>query len=151
VSLATLKLILLPTDFSDSTGPVLRAAIGMARTFDAAVEVFHVDVDPSDESLLAESIFPVQMVFDSLHKETEEQLRRVIDEVRQAGVPCTGAAELGRSPASIVEHARRVEAGLIVIGRHPGPAMGRPFHGHVADKVIQHAPCPVLVVPLPRD
>jgi universal stress protein A len=151
VGLDDLKLILLPTDFSDSSGIVVRAAISVARTFDAKIEVLHVDVDPSDESLLAESIFPVQMAFDSLHKETAEQLRRVTDQVRQAGVSCTGAAELGRSPASIVEHARRVGAGLIVLGRHPGPAMGRPFHGHVADKVIHHAPCPVLVVPLPRE
>lgn len=146
MSLRDLKLILFPTE---SSRAALGAAIAMARSFAAAIEVFHVDVDPSDESLLAESIIPVQVVFESLHAETAEQLRRLTDEVRQSGIVCNGAAELGRSAESIVEHASRIGAGLIVVGKHGRRRLGRIRLGHVAEKVIQHAPCPVLVVPLP--
>ena len=41
-----LKLILVPTDFSESSATALRAAVKLARTFHASIEVFHVNVVP---------------------------------------------------------------------------------------------------------
>ena len=146
-----MKQILVPTDFSDASGTPLRAAIELAQALGAAIEVFHVDVDLSDDSLLAESIIPVQAVFESQRAETAEHLRRVTAQVRQSGVPCTAFAELGRSAEAIVEHARRSGAGLIVLGKHVGRSHRPALFGHVVEKVIGRAPCPVLVVPLPPE
>jgi len=151
VALDRLKQILVPTDFSDASGTPLRAAIELAQALGAAIEVFHVDVDLSDDSLLAESIIPVQAVFESQRAETAQHLRRVTDQVRQAGVPCTASAELGRSADAIVEHARRSGTGLIVLGKHVGRSRRPALFGHVVEKVIGRAPCPVLVVPLPPE
>ena len=61
-----LGLILYPTDFSKGSGLLLTHALAVARAFAAEIEVFHVELDPSEESPLAEALFPARMVFESL-------------------------------------------------------------------------------------
>jgi nucleotide-binding universal stress UspA family protein len=144
-----LRLVLYPTDFSDESRIVLTDAIAVARAFGAEIEVFHVELDPSEESPLAESLFPARMVFESLRADTAAHLRLITEQIFRAGVPCRSASEFGRSAMSIVEHARRIGAGLIVVGKHTKRRYGPVLIGHVAERVIEHSPCPVLVVPLP--
>ena len=147
MTLDDLKLILVPTDFDPSSVLPLRAAVQLARAFQAAIEVFHVDIDPSLEAASAESIFPVQLVFESLRADTANHLERIVADVRASNVACTSASELGRSHTAIVEHARRIGAGLIVMGGHGRHGLGDVLIGSVAEKVVRHAPCAVLVVP----
>lgn len=146
-----LRLILYPTDFSNGSRILLADAVAVAKAFGAEIEVFHVELDPSDDSPLAESLFPARMVFESLRADTANRLLRVTDQIRQAGVPCRSASEFGRSAMSIVERARRVDAGLIVVGKHTKRTYGPVLLGHVAERVIEHSPCRVLVVPLPHE
>ena len=61
---------------------------------------------------------------------------------------CTSASDVGRSYATIVEQARRSGAGLIVMGSHGRHGLSRALLGSVAEKVVEHAPCPVLIVPV---
>ena len=146
-----LSLILCPIDFSRASRIPLVHAVAVARAFGAQIEVFHVELDPTEESVLAESLFPVRMVLESLRADTADHLRQVTDEVRRMGVACRSASELGRSARSIVERARQIGAGLIVVGKHPKRRPGPVLLGHVAEQVIEHSPCPVLVVPLPPE
>jgi universal stress protein A len=144
-------LILVPTDFSPASKSALAVAIELARTFDAAIEVFHVDVDPSIEAPSPESIIPVRYVFESLALETRRRLEHVVAEARRAGVACTAVHELGRSARSIIEQAARSRAGLIVLGQHRRRRLRHVVLRTVAEKVVRDAPCPVLVVrPPPR-
>jgi nucleotide-binding universal stress UspA family protein len=54
----------------------------------------------------------------------------------------------GSGPARvIVEHAAETEAGLIAIATHGRTGLRRALLGSVAQSVVHHAPCPVLVVP----
>ena len=142
-----LKLILVPTDFSESSELALRAAVRLAQTFHAAIEVFHVDVDPSLMLPPPLDAISIPVLFDHVLAETAERLDRIAGEVRKAGVTCTSFDQLGRSHAAIVERARLVSAGLIVIGSHGRHGLTRALLGSVAEKVVQHAPCAVLVVP----
>lgn len=144
------RLILYPTDFSNESGIVLTDAVAVATAFGADIEVFHVELDPSEESPLAESLFPARMVFESLRADTAAHLHLIADQIRRAGIRCTTASQFGRSAMSIVEHARRIHAGLIVVGKHTKRGYGPVLLGHLAERVIEHSPCPVLVVPLPR-
>ena len=147
MTLDDLKLILVATDFDPSSALPLRAAVQLARAFHAAIEVFHVDIDPSIEAAAAESIFPVHLAFESLRADTAKHLEGIVAEVRSNDVACTSASELGQSHTAIVEHARRIGAGLIVMGGHGRHGLGDVLLGSVADKVVRHAPCAVLVVP----
>jgi nucleotide-binding universal stress UspA family protein len=147
MTLDDLKLILVPTDFSEASTAALRAAIRLAQAFHASIEVFHVDPDPA--LLLPPPLDVVSRpaAFERVLVETAEKLERVVAEVREAGVRCTSASELGRSDTSIIEQARRTGAGLIVMGTHGRHGLSHALIGSVAEKVVEHGACPVLVVP----
>jgi nucleotide-binding universal stress UspA family protein len=57
----------------------------------------------------------------------------------------------GRPEQEIVDLAAEVFAGLIVVGRFGWSARDRRGIGSIADRVVQLADCPVLVVGPPRD
>jgi len=52
----------------------------------------------------------------------------------------------GHPAEEIVKAARTWAADVIVIGSHGRGGLGRVFLGSVAEAVMRHAPCPVLVV-----
>ena len=56
-------------------------------------------------------------------------------------------------PASqvIVERAAELGASLILMTTHGRSGLGRAIFGSVADDVLRHAPCPVLIVRIPHD
>jgi nucleotide-binding universal stress UspA family protein len=147
MNLDDLKVILVPTDFSEPSAAALRVAIRLAKVFHASIEVFHVDPDPA--LLLPPPLDVVSRpaAFERVLAETAARLERVVAEVREAGVPCMSASELGRSDTSIIEQARRSGAGLIVMGTHGRRGLAHALIGSVAEKVVEHGTCPVLVVP----
>lgn len=56
-------------------------------------------------------------------------------------------AEYGYPARVICDHAARVDAELIVIGKHCAGLVERALIGSVALQVLENAPCDVLVVP----
>ncbi len=149
MNLDNLNLILVPTDFSEPSANALRVAVQLAQKLRTSIEVFHVDIDPTVVLPPPGDVLAVPMVFERIQAQAEARLQSAADEVRRAGVACTTASELGRTHTTIIEQARRVGAGLIVMGSHARHGLGHALLGSVAEKVIRHAPCAVLVVPAP--
>jgi nucleotide-binding universal stress UspA family protein len=147
VKLDELRLILVPTDFSEASAVALRTAIRLAQRFLAEIEIFHANLDPSLVLPPPADVVVRPGAFERARAEAAEQLDRAVEEVRAAGVPCTGTSEVGRSDAAIVDRARRSGAGLIVMGTHGRRGLSHVLVGSVAEKVVEHARCPVLVVP----
>lgn len=147
MNLDDLKLILVPTDFSEASAVALRAAIRLAQTFHAPIEVFHVNLDPSLVLPPPADVVVRPAAFERILAETAEKLERAVAEVRRGGVTCTSTSEVGRSYSTIVEQARRSGAGLIVMGTHGRHGLSHALLGSVAERVVEHAGCPVLVVP----
>lgn len=144
-----LKLILVPTDFSESSRAALAAAVRLAQTFQAAIEVLHVDLDPALVLPPPGDIIAMPIAVESALAGAAEQLKELVEEVRRANVVCSGASESGRTHTAIVEHALRIGAGMIVMGSHGRHGFGHLLLGSVAEKVVENAPCAVLVVPQP--
>jgi universal stress protein A len=142
-----LKLILVPTDFSEVSSAALRTAIRLAKTFHAALDILHVDPDPTFVMPPPGDLLTVPLVMDSVLAASAERLERAAEEVRRAGVTCTTATEVGRTHVEIVDRARRLNVGLIVMGTHGRHGLSHVLLGSVAEKVVQQAPCSVLVVP----
>ena len=70
------------------------------------------------------------------------------ERLRQRGIKCSTARTMGKTHVEIVAHALEIAAWLIVMGSIEHSGIAATFLGHVSEKVVRHAPCPVLVVPL---
>ena len=145
-----IKLILAPTDFSPTSDRALDVAIDIARLTGAAIEVLHVNLDamwvlPPPGDVITSPVDMAEVLATS-----SMELDARVNRVRDAGITCTGVSESGRTDAEIVEYARNRCAGLIVVGSHGRHGLSHVLIGSVAEKVVRHAPCPILVVP-PED
>ncbi len=67
--------------------------------------------------------------------------------VRAAGVACETNTLIGRADQEIVKRARDTRADLIVMGTHGRSGLAHALFGSNVDRVVQHTPCPVLIVP----
>lgn len=142
-----MALILVPTDFSPVSDHALDAAMDVARLTGAALELIHINGDPTVTlpPLGDGLVFPVEIEDAGMAAST--QLDAIVARVRKAGISCTAVSHMGRIHSEIVEYAAKRRAGMIVVGIHAKGAIGHALLGSVAEKVVRTSPCPVLVVP----
>lgn len=135
-----LERILLAVDMSDHARKAVPAAAELAKAGGGTVQVLHV----------RELHYPVPPTIVGDRPEDAQQLvDGVVAELQQAGVIADGVVRTstGGSPASaILEQAREVDAGMVVLGSRGLSDLGGLLLGSVAHKVIQLSACPVLVV-----
>ena len=98
-------------------------------------------------------LYPEQMeVAPALLEKMSQEVRQLLDHAKEkvdtANIPCETIVHMGGKPHEfIVQEAREKEIDLIVMGTHGRSGIKRVLLGSVAQNVIGHAPCPVLVVP----
>jgi nucleotide-binding universal stress UspA family protein len=90
-------------------------------------------------------------VADQLRQQAREEIQKVLDEqmrgVQESGVEVTEAhLRAGQPDGEIVTLAEELGAGLIVMGSRGLGGVRRALMGSVADCVVRHAHCPVMVV-----
>jgi nucleotide-binding universal stress UspA family protein len=80
----------------------------------------------------------------------EQEHRRLLDtaaaELRSRGVEAETLEPVGEPGAAIVEAARQLGAGLVVVGWRHHRLIQRLLFGSVTGEVVDEAPCDVLVV-----
>ena len=140
-----IKSILVPIDFSASSKKALDYAVTFARQFKAKLTLLHV-VEPIATPDFAAS-FPLAMEDDKLMAATMKELEAV---VKAARIP-RGAVEkilvrFGRSFHEIAGAARTRKVDLIIISTHGYTGLKHALLGSTTERVVRHAPCPVLVV-----
>jgi nucleotide-binding universal stress UspA family protein len=135
-----LEKLLLAVDESEHSRKAVPATIELARAGGGTVQVLHV----------RELSYPVPpTVTGNSAEEAQQLVDGIVEELRGAGVTAEGAVRpsTGGSPAgAILEYAREVSAGMIVVGSHGHSALGGLLIGSVAHKLTQLSACPVLVV-----
>ena len=144
-ALLQMKSILVPIDFSAESKKALAYAVPFARQFGARLTLLHVS-EPAAAPDFAKS-FPLMMDSGRIIAACRRQLQRVLKE--QAIDPRLIEKTLvrqGRSFHEIVEAARELKADLIIISTHGYTGFKRALLGSTTERVVQHAPCPVLVV-----
>ncbi|MDQ6696784.1 MAG: universal stress protein [Actinomycetota bacterium] len=75
--------------------------------------------------------------------ETDEELAQL---VRRLGVDAQTRSEVGDPGMTICDVASEVGAALVVLGSHGHGWLQRVLLGSVSHHVLQHAPCPVLIM-----
>jgi nucleotide-binding universal stress UspA family protein len=134
-----LRRILVPVDFSPSTWPALEAATTLARMAQAEVQLLHVWEAPALAG-------PAEVYVD---EDAESALESLLAEARQRGLIAHGARAISGIPHNAIVHeAEHGHYDLIVMGRHGRTALARALLGSVAERVVRHAPCAVLLAKL---
>jgi nucleotide-binding universal stress UspA family protein len=142
------KRILVPTDFSDPSTEALDTAVAFARLSEATLDLVHVAVEPVYVLPPPVDVAPVAPIdMSAIMTRINEGLAAEEARVRGTGVACESAVLVGKPDAEIVSRAASTGASLIVMGTHGRSGLAHALLGSIAEKVVQHAPCPVLIVP----
>jgi nucleotide-binding universal stress UspA family protein len=139
--------ILLAVDSSDYSRRAVDVALGLAGRFGGEVLVFHV----REWTVSAAGAFPTDgMAAVDLEREQEADalVRGVVRTLEDGGVKATAevrSASRGQVAGQILEEAKDVGAGLIVMGTRGLSDLSGLLLGSVAHKVLHLAECPVLI------
>jgi nucleotide-binding universal stress UspA family protein len=149
VSQARTKLreILATTDFSDESRAGVRYAVALAEKLGAAVALLHV-VEPTSQMAGIEA---VPITGDGTERTTlaRAQLKKLAQRASGGGLRLTPCLRTGIPFHEITGAARERAADLIVIATHGNTGTKRVLLGSTAERVVRHAPCPVLTVRTP--
>jgi nucleotide-binding universal stress UspA family protein len=147
MELRAIQRILVPSDFSDPSNEALATAMAFANAFGGTLDLVHVAVAVSYP--LPPPLDVTTLPFD-MTKTLELAAAGLADEenrVRAAGITCESATLVGKPDVEIVNRAKTTGANLIVMGTHGRSGLAHALLGSVAEHVVRHAPCPILIVP----
>ncbi len=136
--------ILVPVDFSPGALHSLNFAVALARRLGASIVLVHV-MDSLYVSGRLDST-RLRLLRTEAHEKTKRLLAELAKRRVRPHVPVRRYLQKGTAYAKIVEMAARTSADLIVMGSEGRSGMKRFLVGSVAERVIRHAHCPVLVV-----
>jgi nucleotide-binding universal stress UspA family protein len=144
--------ILVPVDFSDTSGKLLSLAEEAARSRGASLQLLHV-IEPVAETAGLEvdpAMAQLQFAqdFDAEKRVESERLAKLSAEITARGLACTSEVRFGLPADEILSAARETGADLVVMGSHGHGALYHLFTGSVVTGVLRRIDCPVLVVPL---
>ena len=137
-----LKEILFTTDFSEASAKAFDYALAFAEKFDAKLFVLHVIDDDSIEFYKTAEIYQD----DRLKDRVEAFLREYVDGLSGSERVTSIHVAEGRAESEIVRFAEEHEIDLIAIATRGHSLLEDELLGTTSDRVIRHAPCPVLTV-----
>ena len=141
--------ILVPVDFSEHSQKALRYALAFALQFGAEVTLVHIVeqmVYPGDW------MYPPLAVTDFATEKREQVLERLRALDAGSEVKTKHVVRLGRAWQEVIEIAQEQKADMIILATHGYTGLKHVLLGSVAEKIVRHAPCPVLSVrPEERD
>jgi universal stress protein A len=142
--------ILVPIDFSEHSKKTVSYATGFALKHDSTIYLLHVfqipDYVVTPYARRRQDSAEVQSQVDAAEQEARETLETFAQELLNGGVKVQPYLRIGYPFDEIVLMANHFDVDLIVIGSHGRGAISRLLVGSTAERVVEHAPCPVLVV-----
>jgi nucleotide-binding universal stress UspA family protein len=140
--LPLIQSILLATDFSAAAERAFHGALQFCRESGANLSLLHV-MEPvavgSAENRLA-------VAASNLGEEAEKRLVELCRRAEEAGVRCQASIGTGSAAAGIGSAIGKLKVDLAVLGMGAPHSLDRFFFGTTAEAVLNHAPCPVMIV-----
>jgi nucleotide-binding universal stress UspA family protein len=137
--------ILAAVDLSSASERVVGAAILLGQAFDASVHVLHA------RELFAYPTTGGELPLAGSPEESasvvDEAVAAIAGRFSAAGVPCVMSTVDGPAGTAIMAKADELNADVIVVGTHGRTGAAHALLGSVAERVVQRAHRPVLVVP----
>ena len=145
----TLKRILVPTDFSETSEVAAKYARALAAVFNCDLHLIHVLENPylAYDPL---SFMPPPNFFEELEAQTRDRLKRLLADWEPLQPHVEIVATRGSAFVEIIQYAKAHNIDLIVLGTHGRGPIAHMLMGSVAEKIVRKAPCPVLTVRHPQ-
>ena len=131
--------IICGTDFSVHAAEAATVAAAFAVRLEVPLALVH-SVEPGAIGFLEKD------PSDKLRAELQEKLSAQADRLRKSGANVTEELVFGAPDVALVDAARRLDAGLIVVSSLGQVALRQWVVGSVAERTAQSAPVPTLVV-----
>lgn len=139
------KTILLPFDYSDVATSAVDDALSMADET-SRICMLHVLVP-----LYAISVEPGMMIdLGDDQERVDGAVKGMKEMVNNPTAAIEYEARIGDPSGEIVDYAKEIGADLIVMPSHGRTGLKRLLLGSVAERVVRHAECPVMVLRKPR-
>jgi universal stress protein A len=140
----SLKKVLVPIDFSECSKKALRYAVPLAKQHGAEISLLYV-VPPHYQAVENYGLDYAKLEED-LRVGGQKQLAEWAAKEVRGEVSADTLVRIGPPAEEIIAVAKKGLSDLIVISTHGHTGLRHVFMGSVAEKVVRHAPCPVLVV-----
>lgn len=143
----SLKKVLVPVDFSDTSDVALRYGKALAGAFGASLHIVHVVQEPYAQPWAAETYgFSMATLQQDWIKEANTKLEGLLTAQDRTSLKASATTILGHPVTEILRFATDERIDLVVMGTHGRGPLGHMVMGSVAERVVRHAPCPVLTV-----
>lgn len=143
------KRILVPIDFSENSERTVSYAAKFASRYEATIQLLHVFQIPDyviTPFARRKNPEQVKTLVQSAEQEAREHLASVEQRLSDRGMKVESYLRVGAPFDEIVQMANHFNVDLIIIGSHGCSRLTRLLVGSTAERVVEHAPCPVLVV-----
>lgn len=148
-----MRKLLVPVDGSLESRKAVEKAVTIAKKFGSEVTLISV-VEVESEVAYTELGIVISSEYasirDTLTQIKEESMNKMLDKIIE-GIDCTGLKvgkilRIGSAPQEIIDTAESGKYDLIVMGHRGMNPVKRFFLGSVAKRVLEGAPCSVLIV-----
>ncbi len=135
--------VIVPIDFTSTTGKVVKYATSIADKIGAHVVFLHVVNDfQGYDMLLVHPSF--SLITKDLKDKSEEKIANLVEAYQDLKCGVSGKVIIGNVAKEIVNFAVKEKADMIIIGARGVEGLEELLMGSTAKKVLDTAPCPVL-------
>jgi nucleotide-binding universal stress UspA family protein len=142
-----IKTILVPVDFSNCSREGLRYAISFANQFGANIVLLHATYLGYVYSSEGAVLYDIPALQEAARKNAEHKMRELVRTVNFGRVKLEIAFTEGPPVLDICAFAKDHDVDLIITSTHGLTGFQHVLIGSVAEQIVRHASCPVLVVP----
>ena len=142
--------ILCPTDLKERAFISLKKAVQIAHQFNARITILNVHsefMDKHEREMLRVSVDNLKEKYQQVAIESKEEMKAAIHELHAEDIELSYLLRKGKPADTIIDVAAEEEADLIVICTDGRDNLKDFVTGTITEQVINHAPCPVLVIP----
>lgn len=145
-----MKTILVPTDFSEHANHALDLAKQLALKHEMAIHLLHIVEQPGSQYITPviggahdqmENVFVLRLI-----EKVKAKMQETANELAQQGIKTTFKVKIGNPFKQIASQIKGENYHLIVMGTQGASGLDEVMVGSNTEKVIRHAPCPVVTL-----
>jgi nucleotide-binding universal stress UspA family protein len=143
----TINTILVPVDFSDCSRDGLQYAIGFANEFGARIILLHATYLGYIYASDGTALYDVRGLQEAARESAERQMQELVRTVKFGRAKFETVLTNCSPVMDICSFVKDHDVDLIITSTHGWTGFTHVLIGSVAERVVRHAPCSVLVVP----